>query len=84
VKRRYFDHVTKVWERLEVILHEYHEADDQVLVVGRVRAQGRDGRIGDAPAHWVWQIEEGRITKGSVYTERDGALAAVGLSSQKA
>jgi ketosteroid isomerase-like protein len=82
--RRYFEHVKVVWERLEVILHEYHDAGDQVLVVGRVRAQGRNGQIGDTPAHWVWQIENGRITKGSVYTEHEEALAAVGLSSEAA
>jgi ketosteroid isomerase-like protein len=81
--RRYFQHVKKVWERLEVFLHEYHETGDQVLVVGRVRAQGRDGRIGDTPVHWVWQIEDGRITRGSVYTDREEARAAVGLSPEK-
>jgi ketosteroid isomerase-like protein len=82
--RRYFEHVEKVWERLEVFLHEYHETDDQVLVVGRVRAQGRDGRIEDTPAHWVWEIEDGRIAKGSVYTDREEALTAVGLTSETA
>lgn len=82
--RRYFEQVEQVWERLEVFLHEYHEADGQVLVVGRVRSQGRDGRIGDTPAHWVWQIENGLITRASVYTDRDEALAAAGLSSEKA
>jgi ketosteroid isomerase-like protein len=82
--RMYFGHVKKVWERLEVFLREYHESGDQVLVVGRVRAQRRDGQIVDTPAHWVWQIEDGLITRGAVYTDRDEALAAVGLSSEKA
>jgi ketosteroid isomerase-like protein len=82
--RKYFDHVKKVWERLEVFLHEYHDADDQVLVVGRVRAQGREGQIADTPAAWVWRIEDGRITEGAVYTDREEARAAAGLSEEKA
>lgn len=82
--RRYFEHVKNVWERLEVFLHEYHEAENRVLVVGRVRSQGRDGQIGDIPVHWVWEIEDGKIVKGSVFTERDEALAAAGVESQEA
>jgi ketosteroid isomerase-like protein len=55
-----------------------------VLVVGRVRAQGRDGQIGDIPVHWVWEIEDGSIVKGSVFTDREEALAEAGLSANKA
>jgi ketosteroid isomerase-like protein len=81
--RRYFEHVKMVWERLEVFLHEYHDLGDRVMVVGRVRAQGRNGRIEDTPAHWVWQIEDGRITAGHVYTDRKQALEAAGLSAEQ-
>jgi ketosteroid isomerase-like protein len=82
--RRYFEHVEMVWERLEVFLHEYHDLGDGVMVVGRVRAQGRNGRIEDTPAHWVWRIEDGLITEAHVYTDRRQALEAAGLSQEKA
>jgi ketosteroid isomerase-like protein len=78
--RRYFEHVNQIWEELEVILREYHDVDDHVLVVGRVRARGRDGRIVDTPAHWAWRIDRGSIVWGCVYTDRAEALAAVGMS----
>lgn len=78
--RRYFEHVEQVWEELEVILLEYHDAGEHVMVAGRVRAKERSGRVVDTPAHWAWRIHGDRITWGCVYTDRKQALEAVGLS----
>jgi ketosteroid isomerase-like protein len=78
----YFEDVANVWEELEVFLHEYHEVDDErVLVAGRVRAQAKDGRIVDQPAQWAWAIKDGKIVWGRVFTDRKQALRELELAA---
>jgi ketosteroid isomerase-like protein len=79
--RTYFEDVAEVWEELEVFLHEYHDVgDDRVLVVGHVRARGRDGLLVDQPAQWGWVIKDGKIVWGRVFTNRNEAFQALELS----
>jgi ketosteroid isomerase-like protein len=76
--RTYFEDVAEVWEELEVFLHEYHDVgDDRVLVVGHVRARGRDGLLVDQPAQWGWVIRDGKIVWGRVFTNRNEAFQAL-------
>jgi len=81
--RDYFADVARVWQTLEVFLHEYHDVgDDRVLVVGRVRARGTQGLIIDGPAQWAWRIEDEKIVWGHVFTDREEAVRAIGLVEQ--
>jgi uncharacterized protein len=78
--REYFTDVSRVWEELEVSLHEYHElGEGRVLLVGRVRARGTRHQLVDEPAQWAWRIEDGLIVWGRVFTDREEAARAVGL-----
>jgi ketosteroid isomerase-like protein len=78
--RQYFEDVARIWEELEVIPHEYREIDDQVIALGRVYGRGLDGLLVDSPTGWIWTLSNGRIVKGQVYTSRQEALDAVGMS----
>jgi ketosteroid isomerase-like protein len=77
--REYFEDVSRIWEELEVIPHEFREVGDQVVALGRVYGRGLDGLLVDSPTGWVWTVENGKIVAGRVYTNRQEALDAVGL-----
>jgi ketosteroid isomerase-like protein len=77
--RRYFVDVDRVWEELQISVHDFREVGDSVLVTGRVYARGEGGFIADSPTDWVWRFNDGKIVAGRVYTDRDAALDAVGL-----
>lgn len=68
--RRYFQDVDQLWNRLDIEPAKYREVGNHVVVMGRVRAQARDGLELDAPAAWVWRIEHGKIAWGCVYGDR--------------
>ena len=74
--RRYFEDAERVWVRLEIIPHEYHDLGDRVLVFGRVYARGEGGYISDSPAAWLWRVKGGLISWGRVFTSRAEALEA--------
>ena len=81
--REYFDDVARVWQELEVFLHEYHEVgDDRILVAGRVRGRGTARHIVDEPAQWAWRIEGEKVVWGSVFSDREEAVRSVGLLEQ--
>jgi uncharacterized protein len=77
--RKYFEDVARIWEVLEVVPHEYREAGDQVIALGRVYGRGLDGLLVDSPTGWIWTVEGGKIVAGRVYTSRQEALDAAGL-----
>jgi ketosteroid isomerase-like protein len=64
---RYIQDVVRVWRRLEVIPESFREVGHHVVVIGRVRAEGRDGFHVDSPAAWVWELRDGRLRWGCVY-----------------
>jgi ketosteroid isomerase-like protein len=79
--RKYFEDVGRVWQELQVVPHEFREIEDKILVLGRVYARGTNGLVVDSPAGWVWQVRDGKILSGRVYTSREEAIEAVGLGT---
>jgi len=69
--RRYFQDADRLWSELELTPTKLREVGNHVVVLGRVRAQARDGLELDTPAAWVWRVEGGRIAWGHVYGDRD-------------
>jgi ketosteroid isomerase-like protein len=53
---------------------------DRVLVFGHWRARGRtSGGESEQPGTWLYEIKEGKVVRLQTFTNRDEALAAVGL-----
>jgi ketosteroid isomerase-like protein len=77
--RKYFVDVERVWEELEVMPGEYREVGDHVLAFGRVYGRGEGGYIQDSPAQWVLTVRGHVFVQVRVFTNRNAALAAVGL-----
>jgi ketosteroid isomerase-like protein len=77
--REYFDDVARTWRVLEVVPHDFRDLGDRVLVFGRVYARGEGGYITDSPTQWLWELQDGLIVSGRVFTNRADALSAAGL-----
>jgi ketosteroid isomerase-like protein len=70
------------WEDLSAEAEAFRHDGDWVLVLGRIRARGRSsGAALDVRAAAIWRLREGLITSISIYTNRDEALADLGLAS---
>jgi len=81
--RRYLEDVARIWQELRPAPDAFHEAGGGIVVAtGRVYAWGA-GRVVDAPAGWLWRIEDGLIGYGRVFETANGALEAAGLGAER-
>lgn len=75
----YFRDIARVWDELEVVPREFHEAGEDVLVFGRLRARRVGGLLADMPAQWLFQIRDDKVVYVHSYPTREEALEAAGL-----
>ena len=65
----YIRDVSAIWDSIELVPEEFHELDDdRVLVFGRVRATRRGSEI-DTPNAWLWTLRDGLVVSVQVYAE---------------
>ena len=76
--RRYFEDVARVWQELRPTPDTFYEREGVVVATGRVYAWGA-GRVVDAPAGWLWRVNDGLLVYGRVFETAAGALAAGGI-----
>ena len=77
---RYLADVARVWQELRPVPDRYREGDDGIVVAtGRVYAWG-EGRVIDAPAGWLWRLEDELVVYGRVFDTATAALEAAGMS----
>jgi ketosteroid isomerase-like protein len=61
---------------------ETQAVGERLLVFGHWIARGRESGVElDVRASWVVDVRDGKIIRWQTYTDRDEALAAVGLSA---
>lgn len=71
----YLADVGEIWDELELLPVEFHDLDDErVLVLGRVRAR-RGTTLVDSPNAWLWTIREERIVSAEVFGDPEAATA---------
>jgi ketosteroid isomerase-like protein len=76
--RAYFDSFADVWEELELSADEVRDLGEQVLVRGRWRSRGKGSGVRvEAPAVWLFTLEDHRITASRAFRDMDEALAAL-------
>ena len=63
-------------------LEEYAEAGDSAIVMVSMVGRGKDSGVSvDTPSFpMVWTVRDGRAVRMQMFTSRDEALAALGLS----
>ncbi len=75
--RRYFDSFNEVMEDIRWDLHEFHEADDRVLVEFTLRARGKTtGLDFGQPAVMRWQLRDGKAIRLDIFPTLEEAEAA--------
>ena len=68
------------WEYVQMDPEEFREADDGVVVLGRLRARARaSGMDLDVPMGFVWTLRDGRVVHGRTFSDPADALRAAGL-----
>ena len=81
--RQWLDDVAEYWESMWVEPHQFLDAGDAVVVIGRVHGRGkRSGVAIDAAAGWVCHLRGARMSYLRFYLDHSEALEAVGLSEQ--
>jgi ketosteroid isomerase-like protein len=76
--RRFRADLFSAWDEYALDAQEFVDADDQVVVVTRIRARTREIEIDQ-----VWSalvtVRDGRIARFQGFTTREGALEAAGV-----
>ena len=69
------------WDRWQVEAEEYLPAGEMVLVMCRYSGRGKGSGVSvDTEGAHLWTIRDGRATRLIVFSDRDRALEAAGLS----
>jgi ketosteroid isomerase-like protein len=70
-----------IWAELRLDTEEIRDLGDQVLIIGRLHATGRESGIEiDSPIAWLSTVRDGRIVRSCGYLDPQDALEAAGLS----
>jgi ketosteroid isomerase-like protein len=68
------------WEFVHLDAEEFRDADDAVVVLGRLHARGRTSGVDlDVPMGFVWKLREGKAAHVRTFSEPADALRAAGL-----
>ena len=68
------------WEYVQVDAEEFRDADDEVVVLGRLHGRGRASGVElDVPMGFVWTLRDGKVVRIQSFSEQADALRAAGL-----
>ena len=68
------------WEYVQVDAEEFRDADDEVVVLGRLHGRGRTSGVDlDVPMGFVWTLRDGKVVRAKSFSEQADALRAAGL-----
>jgi uncharacterized protein len=83
--RGFFDELWAPFDEAEVRPEEFLDLGDRILVFlhMRLKPTGSNATLEMRIAH-IWTVRDGEIIRCEVFTERDEALEAAGLSEQDA
>ena len=81
--RAYLDDVATVWEDLLVTPKQVEQRPDgSLLVRGRVYLRSRALGIRDMPTAWIWDLRDGRFTRGQVFIDPEEAIRSFSRAAQ--
>jgi ketosteroid isomerase-like protein len=68
------------WTFARMDAEDFREADDQVVMLGRLSARGRASGVDlDVPIGVVWGLRDGQVVFARTFSEQVDALRAAGL-----
>jgi len=78
--RKWFADSLESFDELRVDPSEFRDLGDRVLVLGKLRARGREsGLVLDSATGWVCTIRGGKLLKAVGFLSEAEALAAAGI-----
>ncbi|MCD6016546.1 MAG: hypothetical protein K0R88_2630 [Solirubrobacterales bacterium] len=70
-----------VFEELRFESEQFRDLGDDVLIIGRLHARGRESELEiESPTAWLTTFRNGRVVSGRGYLNIQEALEAAGLS----
>ena len=80
--RRWMEEIDEQFQEWELLTDEWRDAGDRVVVIGRIRLQGRESGVGfDQPAGWIVEVRDGRLFSLQTFVEPEEALRVAGLEA---
>jgi ketosteroid isomerase-like protein len=79
--RAWYAETYETFEEVGIDVNEYRDLGDRVLVLGHMRARGREsGAEVDSPTGWLYVFNDGKVVKVWGFLDHGKALEAAGLS----
>jgi serine phosphatase RsbU (regulator of sigma subunit)/ketosteroid isomerase-like protein len=79
--REYLEDVERAWEDLQITPKVVERRSGSLLVRGRVYVRSRELGIRDMPAAWIWDVADGRFTRGEVFRDPQQAVLRLDVSA---
>jgi serine phosphatase RsbU (regulator of sigma subunit)/ketosteroid isomerase-like protein len=79
--REYLDDVESAWEDLQITPKVIERHSGSLLVRGRVYVRSRELGIRDMPVAWIWEVADGRFSRGEVFRDPEEATQRLGASA---
>jgi steroid delta-isomerase-like uncharacterized protein len=77
--RQFLSDMDEDWETFRIDPIEFHDRGERVALIGQVHARGRGSSTEiDATAGFVHELDQGRMTRQTSYSDVDAALEAIG------
>jgi serine phosphatase RsbU (regulator of sigma subunit)/ketosteroid isomerase-like protein len=70
----YLRDVERAWDELQIVPKVVEAHGHSLLVRGRVYARSRPLGIRDMPVAWIWDLAEGKFTRGEVFRDPEEAV----------
>lgn len=70
----YLRDVERAWDELQIVPKVVEIHGHSLLVRGRVYARSRPLGIRDMPVAWIWDMAEGKFTRGEVFRDPEEAV----------
>ncbi|HEV2728322.1 MAG TPA: SpoIIE family protein phosphatase, partial [Solirubrobacterales bacterium] len=72
--REYLNDVERAWDELQITPKVVERHGSSLLVRGRAYARGRALGIRDMPVAWIWDLANGKFTRGEVFRDPEEAV----------
>jgi serine phosphatase RsbU (regulator of sigma subunit)/ketosteroid isomerase-like protein len=77
----YLGDVDRAWEELLITPAAIERHGGSLLVRGRVYVRSRELGIRDVPLAWIWDVADGRFTRGEVFPDPEQAVLRLAASA---
>ncbi|HEX7279050.1 MAG TPA: SpoIIE family protein phosphatase [Solirubrobacterales bacterium] len=77
----YLSDVERAWDELQITPKVVERHGNSLLVRGRAYARSRALGIRDMPVAWIWDVADGKFTRGEVFRDPEEAVRRLSASA---